>query len=199
MMKKIVILLLLILLVLPITSFALPVLDQLSPLGPGAYYKANVLTWEQSVTAGMGGLLSQIDIYFFTNESVNFKLFAGPPWQVDFPEFDITFNPVENAWNNIDVSSANFFVSVGDTFTLMLHGSDPNTPLFGGSNDPGLYPEGELWLNGNLYLGVGERDMAFRTYVDSQQTQVPEPSTMLFLGSGLIGLAGYGRKKFFKK
>ena len=37
------------------------------------------------------------------------------------------------------------------------------------------------------------------SHVSIYGTPVPEPATMLLLGSGLIGLAGLGRKKLFKK
>jgi hypothetical protein len=47
------------------------------------------------------------------------------------------------------------------------------------------------------YFGNGTSDAGLRTLVGF--TPVPEPTTMLLLASGLIGLVGYGRKKLFKR
>jgi len=46
--------------------------------------------------------------------------------------------------------------------------------------------------------GTGSMQLAFYL-TEGGAAPIPDPSTMLLLGSGLIGLAGYGRKKFFKK
>jgi len=46
-----------------------------------------------------------------------------------------------------------------------------------------------------LSLILGMSDVASAT---NSPSLVPEPATMILLGSGLISLAVFGRKKFFK-
>lgn len=49
--------------------------------------------------------------------------------------------------------------------------------------------------------GMGDPVTEFQLYSEDPilGSAIPEPGTMLLLGSGLIGLAGFGRRKFFKK
>jgi len=55
----------------------------------------------------------------------------------------------------------------------------------------------------DTFNAPGQNSLSFYSfYGDGNgdgQTPIPEPATMLLLGSGLIGLAGYGRKKLLKK
>jgi len=73
--------------------------------------------------------------------------------------------------------------------------SDPNT--FNLDDLSAALPINIPFVSGGFDPGPGH--IIIRANGIEATQPVPEPTTMLLLGSGLIGLAGYGRKKFFKK
>ena len=74
-----------------------------------------------------------------------------------------------------------FDVSISEAGTWTKYNDHTGIPA-----PPSLPPIGSVYT-----------DVAYGTYTAA--TPVPEPATVLLLGSGLVGLAGYARRKFFKK
>lgn len=48
-------------------------------------------------------------------------------------------------------------------------------------------------------VGAYRNGISHVTFFDGEGTPIPEPATMLLFGTGLVGLAGLGRRKLFKK
>ena len=74
--------------------------------------------------------------------------------------------------------------SFGGFFAVGVHSTTSDNP------QPGLY--------NTDYISFGEQGDGVQQLV-LETTPVPEPSTLILLGTGLLGLAGWGRKKFRKK
>jgi hypothetical protein len=64
---------------------------------------------------------------------------------------------------------------------------------------PGLWTDAEYILAWEDLYGGGDWDYNDMVIMVESVKPVPEPATMLLLGIGLIGLAGFGRKSLLKK
>jgi hypothetical protein len=163
------------------TTARAQILDQTQEMVGASFNVADTLNWQQEITVGVPGVLTQVDIYVATPGSATFYIGDGAPWQNEPYDFVLEFSSNEVGWHSIDVSSAEIEFEVGDGMALGWQATNGGLWVGGGYIDDGVGPyPGELWINGIVYPIPGW-DLAFRTWM------VPGPGALALLGlSGLM-------------
>ncbi len=175
----------------------------------------------QTFTVGVSGTLVGIDVEVFhgtfTNGNAQVALVttgAGVPDSSVLASWGITragSSDTVGSFVSLDLGASAFAVAPGQVYAIEFSWNPPSGQTFSGfywvRGTSDTYAGGDAFsrnfgANPTAWtpnaLEPNSYDYGFRTFVDVP-TPIPEPSTMFLLGSGLIGLVRYGRKKFLKK
>ncbi len=163
-------------------------------------YMGGIGNWNLNVTTGLSyPLLGSSSYPILDLNSVDLSSAGGGVLTITFS--DTGFNI-----DNTDITG--FYTSIGGTTSgkvtavsyindaLLVDLGSFTDRAFSDSIGTSVDPDGDFSLKSVVTIthkGAGN------TSFDMEIRPVPEPATMLLLGSGLVGLAGFGRKKFFKK
>jgi len=169
-----------------------------------------------------GGSYEARDIYFFINEDGTKNPLSNPYILKNYPSGTYSQIPlVENVtfsmgsdtlvrWDGI--VDPNFGDGVNDQYRVRIIDKATTGFLLDSgridinSSNEYEYNLGDLSAYGDIdsyWIGIEARDqgelgLVNRSRYYASSPVVPEPTTMLLLGAGLVGLAGYGRKRFKK-
>jgi len=147
---------------------------------PSFYFKNPALYSTASFKLEIAGnaAFNSFGYYNKSDPGTLHTIFAG----VDTPGVpDVNFSPT---------GDYGFYIKVNGEFFTTEDGGAPGFQHFA------VFSEGSsYWIGMEDFHGGSDFDY---NDIVVKITPVPEPATMLLLGSGLIGLAGYARKRFKK-
>jgi len=186
-------------------TLAVPIQDQGQIFGTGGEVSITTDILSQSITTGIAGQLTGIQIQYNGDDVspaplLEFSIVEGgnPPvgnvlFTVQLDLGDVNFDDLIT-W---DLTGANLFFDVGAQFTFAFSSADDSGFDIAGNDPPG-YDDGELFRNGIALPDDEINDIAFITFVDPDAVfPVPEPTVLppLLIGLLSLGFATYRKRR----
>ena len=175
------------------------------PSGAYMYSSVSINTFESKHTLSDG---TTIETNFFLEKSCDIGYRLVPPLDTSYASiaqyrpfsFTMLITPDYSGSGPVgdvsvsEVRAGDGFWNIGLSYGWGSEEEPDNNSIFSVDSYSYAYLDSYTGAQSASY-----HDSVFYTFTLTEPAPVPEPTTLLLLASGLIGLVGYGRKKFFKK